>query len=68
LRERDRSAACQGAEADAAGADPAIERLKEPHACLKAAMRADEPTAYFSGGVKPGGGSEPEGGTQDETP
>lgn len=32
----------------------AIEILKESHARLKAAMKAGEPTAYFSGGIKPG--------------
>ncbi len=32
----------------------AIEALKESHARLKAAMKAGEPTAYFSGGVRPG--------------
>jgi hypothetical protein len=32
----------------------AIEILKESHARLKAAMKAGEPTSYFSGGVRPG--------------
>jgi hypothetical protein len=32
----------------------AIEILKESHGRLKAAMKAGEPTAYFSGGVRPG--------------
>lgn len=32
----------------------AIEILKESHTRLKAAMKAGEPTAYFSGGEKPG--------------
>jgi hypothetical protein len=34
---------------------PAIARLEESHGRLKAAMRAGEPTAYFSGGIRPGG-------------
>lgn len=33
---------------------PAIEMLKESHRRLKAAMKAGEPTAYFSGGERPG--------------
>lgn len=36
---------------------PAIERLQESHSRLKAAMRAGEPTAFFSGGERPGGGT-----------
>jgi hypothetical protein len=32
----------------------AIETLKESQTRLKTAMKAGEPTAYFSGGVRPG--------------
>jgi hypothetical protein len=38
--------------------EAAIDRLKESHGRLKAAMRAGEPTAYFSGGTRPGGSEE----------
>jgi len=32
----------------------AIETLKKSQQLLKAAIKAGEPTAYFSGGIKPG--------------
>jgi predicted transcriptional regulator len=38
--------------------EAAIDSLKESHGRLKAAMRAGEPTAYFSGGTRPGGSEE----------
>jgi hypothetical protein len=38
----------------------AVEVLKQSHARLKEAMKAGEPTAYFSGGIKPGSEEERE--------